>query len=352
MQGDGRGAPILVAEDDGAVRDLLKRVLRDSGFRRVHAVGHAHDVMPALFETGAQLLLLDLHMPDGSGFDVLTDVQAQVPEPVRPLVVVLTGDHSRETRHRALAEGAADFLTKPLDNLEVLLRIRNLLRTRALQRELERHNERLEDMVRERTAEVDRTQFEVLLRLSRAAEHRDDDTGQHTRRVANLAGALALRLQLDVREAELICRGALLHDIGKIGLPDSVLLKPGALTPEERGVMQRHTLAGAAILSGSQVRLLQVAEEIALCHHERWDGTGYPHGLAGEKIPIAARIVSVADTFDALISERPYKSAWPVDIALAEIRRMSGAQFDPAVVTAFIAVAREDPSGSTDPFLP
>ena len=196
--------------------------------------------------------------------------------------------------------------------------------------------ESLEQHVSERTAELERTQLEVLERLAQAAELRDDETGDHTRRVGRLAAAIAEELGLPFEEVELIRRAAPLHDVGKIGVPDDLLLKPGRLAPEEMDRVREHTVLGARILASPGFALMRAAEQIALCHHERWDGEGYPRGLDGPRIPIAGRIVAVADVYDALTHDRPYKRAWPPDEAVAEISRQSGAQFDRDVVAAFL----------------
>jgi putative two-component system response regulator len=331
---DVSDAVIMVVDDDAAIRRLLVRLLQADGYRSVIPVDDPASVVERAEASAAQLILLDLHMPGVNGLDVISAIQTRLAERLRPDVVVLTGDHSLDVRHSSLRRGAADFLTKPLDSLEVQLRVRNLLRMRSMQQALWQHSERLEELVRERTQELDRAQLEILERLARAAEHRDDDTGQHTRRVADMAASLALQLERDAEEAELIRRATLLHDLGKIGIPDAVLLKPGMLSESERELMQRHTRMGAAILSGSRVRLLRIAEEIARSHHERWDGGGYPDGLADEAIPLNARIVAVADTYDALTHERPYKRAWTHEQALQEIHAQAGGQFDHDVVRA------------------
>jgi response regulator RpfG family c-di-GMP phosphodiesterase len=211
--------------------------------------------------------------------------------------------------------------------------------------ELARHNRALEDTVRERTEELRRTHLEIVRRLAQAAEWHDDTTGRHISRMSRLTQRLALAAGMDAGHAEMLLQASALHDIGKIGIPDRVLLKPGKLDAEEWELMKTHTTIGAQLLAGSSSDVVQMAERIALTHHERWDGRGYPNGLSGQDIPFESRICTIADVFDALISERPYKKAWPVDEALAEIARMSGSAFEPWLVDVFLReVARDLPA--------
>jgi putative two-component system response regulator len=228
--------------------------------------------------------------------------------------------------------------------MEVLLRIHNLLKTRMLHLQLSEQNQVLDEKVRERTLRLEEAQVEILERLAAAAEYRDDATGKHTKRVGQFSGMIAHALQLPTAEVDLIRQASPLHDVGKIGIPDSILLKPGKLTDDEFEVMKTHTTIGARMLANGQSALTQMAQCIALSHHERWDGTGYPGRIKGEEIPLVGRIVTVADVFDALIHERPYKAAWPMQEALAEIERQSGHQFDPRVATAFLASQAQYPA--------
>jgi putative two-component system response regulator len=217
---------------------------------------------------------------------------------------------------------------------------------RMLNLQLQNQNEILEERVRERTRELEASRFEVLERLALAAEFRDDMTHEHTLRVGRSAALIAQEMNRSPAEVELIFRAAPLHDIGKIGIPDRILLKPERLTEEEFQVMQTHTTIGARILSEGATALMQTAEQLALTHHERWDGHGYPQQLRGTAIPLVSRIVSVADVFDALVHARPYKTAWPADQAMGELRYQSGHAFDPAVVEAFIAVLERESRGA------
>jgi putative two-component system response regulator len=253
-------------------------------------------------------------------------------------ILVLTADMTTQAKQQALSGGATDFLLKPFDFTEVLLRIGNLLQTRRLHMELRGHNQLLERPVRDRTAQLEQARSEILMRLALAAEYRDDETHQHTLRVGESSAVLGAALGLPEEQVQHLRQAAPLHDIGKIGISDVVLLKPAKLTPEEFDHIKTHTLIGGRILADSSVAVLQMGREIALTHHERWDGSGYPHGLNGEHIPISGRIVTVTDVFDALTHDRPYKHAWPVERDLAEITTQRGRQFDPDVVDAFLGL--------------
>jgi len=328
-------ARILMVDDEAANLQLLERILESAGFSNLRYTTDPWHALDLCVEWRPDLVLLDLLMPGLDGFGFLEAMKARDDGSGYLPVLVLTSDHSMEAKRRALSGGARDFLTKPLSPVEVRLRVRNLLETRFLHLELQEHNRLLEVRVRERTGELERARYEIMRRLARAAEYRDDDTGDHTRRVGEMSGAIAHALGLDPDEVEMIRRVAPLHDVGKIAIPDAILLRPGPLDQEQREVMQTHTVVGGDLLGGSGFDLLDRAAEVALTHHERWDGKGYPHALAGEDIPISGRIVAIADTFDALTHRRPYKAAWSVDMAWTELEAESGTHFDPAVLRAF-----------------
>lgn len=322
------GARILVVDDQPANVRLLEKLLARWGYANVVSTTDSSRVVELVDRERPDLLLLDLAMPHPDGFEVMKLVSAvdagRVPTPI----LVLTADISAAVKERALSGGASDFLTKPFEESEVRLRVQNLLTTRMLQ-------VRLEQRVEERTHELEQARRETLERLALAGEFRDDETHEHAQRVGRTAALLAAQLGLAEQDVELIGRSAPLHDIGKLGVPDAILLKPGRLTAEEFAVMQGHTLIGAQILAGSVSAVLRSGEIIARSHHERWDGGGYPDGLSGRQIPVAGRLVALADVFDALTHERPYKAAWPPGQAADEIRRVAGQQFDPDVVSAF-----------------
>ena len=330
---------ILIIDDQPSNVALLEGVLEEEDFVSYRSITDSREAVSAFLDYAPDLILLDLQMPFLNGFDLMELLQACIaPADFLP-ILVLTADITPEAKRRALGAGALDFLTKPFDPMEVILRIRNLLHTRSLHLQLANQNHLLDENVRQRTTELEETQIEILERLALAAEYRDDETGEHTRRVGMMAGRIAEAMGWSQDEVELIRCAAPLHDVGKIAISDLILLKPGRLTEEEFEQMKAHTRLGAQMLSGGRFPLLQLAEQIALTHHERWDGTGYL-GLREEAIPIAGRIVSVADVFDALTSERPYKHAWPTQDAIEEIRSQSGQQFDPRVVDAFLQVVQ------------
>jgi len=333
-------ARLLIVDDEESDVVLLRRILENGGFTDIRSTNDPSSVAELIDELDPDLILLDLLMPVMDGYQVLQAVRARTPGDVYRPVLVLTADHTNDAKHRALSDGARDFLTKPFSPTEVRLRVRNLLETRYLHQQLHKQNEQLEARVEARTAELEEARIQMLMRLARAAEFRDDNTGEHTRRVGRTSGQIARELGMGKERVETLRLAAPLHDVGKIGIPDSILLSPGRLTPEQFEVMKTHCAIGADILSGTDVPLLELAAEIALCHHERWDGGGYPRHLAGESIPLSGRIVAVADAWDALTSRRPYKEAWPEREALSELEAKTGEQFDPEVVEAFMNTRR------------
>lgn len=333
-----RSARILVVDDDLSSLNVLMRTLQRAGFMRLCGVCEGGGVLRAVLDFQPDVVLLDLHMPGTDGITLICDILALYGRRNYLPVLVLTGDGSSEVRDAALAAGARDFLTKPYDAAEVILRVRNLIETRLLHVELQRQNAALSERFEARTEELEAAKLEILERLARAADFRDDSSYGHTTRVGELAAYIARELSCTAAEVDQIRIAARLHDIGKIGLSDSILMKPGPLAPAEFLAQEKHTVIGANILAGSRFPILRLAEQIALTHHECWDGTGYPRGLAGEEIPLAARIVAVADVFDALTHARAYKDPWRLEDALAEIRHFCGTKFDPAVVSAFLGI--------------
>jgi|HubBroStandDraft_6_1064221.scaffolds.fasta_scaffold233503_2 putative two-component system response regulator len=334
---DLKNCKILIVDDEPVNTHLLKRVLAASGFHNFRSTNDSRQALPLFQELAPDLVVLDLSMPYIDGFTLLQEFCSSGGHGQYLPILILTANISSQAKQRALSLGARDFLTKPLDIAEVRLRIKNLLETRLLHQRLHDQNVTLEERVRQRTQELEEAQFEILDRLARAAEYRDDQTGAHTRRVGMMSEQVALALGLSVEKARIIGLAARLHDIGKIGIPDSILRKPGPLSPRELALMREHTRLGASILSGSRFHILQMAESIALTHHERFDGSGYTPGLGGEAIPIEGRIVAVVDAFDAMVNDRPYRGARTLNEAIDELQREAGKQFDPRVVAAFLA---------------
>ena len=333
-------ARILIVEDDKVSRELLTRILSSTGFKNIHAVPNANHLIKVYDQIDPDLLILDLNLPGVNGFQALQRLREKHPDAFLP-VLVISSDDEEHIHLRALASGAKDFLGKPYNRPKVLVRCRNLFETRLLYKELRGKNQELEDKVRERTRELRDSRLDVIRRLGYAAECRDSDTGDHIIRMSRYCSCLARAMGMSDEECELLLATTPLHDVGKIAIPDSILLKPGSLTDEEWDVMKTHAIIGGEILSGGDSSFLKMAEEIARTHHERWDGKGYPAGRKGVEIPLVGRICAVCDVFDALTSDRPYKKSWSIEDAVKEIRKMSGTYFDPDVVDAFIAILPE-----------
>ena len=329
---------VLLVDDCPANLECLLTILKRGGYEHIAWTQDSRSAVELFESLTPDIVLLDLHMPHIDGFQLMERFHKVADGGVAVPIVILTADADRYVKQRALAAGASDFLVKPFDPPEVLLRLRNRLETRFLQLRLQRQNLMLQERVRLRTNELLETHLDTLERLALAAESRDAATREHTRRVGHTASLMAEGLGLSIDLVSTLRLAAPLHDVGKVAMPDEILLKPGPLTPDEFERIKTHTITGARLLSGSRCDVTKVAEEVALNHHERWDGTGYPNGLREVEIPISGRIVSVADVFDALTNERPYKSAWSVADAVVEIESQAAHQFDPDVVEAFLDV--------------
>ncbi len=327
---------IAIVDDNATNCILLRHLVRKTSECDVDLFQRSEDALEAFRTRSYDIGIFDYHMPGLNGASLIAKVREREVHSDIPLLVVTTFDE-QEVRLEAIEAGATDFLRKPVNAVEFRARFRNILTVRRAQIALRDRAAWLEHNVNVATQRLSQREQEIILRLSRAAEYRDNETGQHTGRVAAYARDIAEALGCDSTFVALLHRAAPMHDIGKVAVADAILLKPAALTPDEWAVMKLHTEAGAAILAGSQSDLVQLGETIARSHHERWDGSGYPDGLAGEAIPLAARIVAVADVFDALTSRRPYKPAWTAEAARREIKNGRGTQFDPACVDAFLA---------------
>jgi putative two-component system response regulator len=353
--GDGL---VMIVDDEPINVKILQKHLTVAGYSRFITTSDARCVLDGLRKTPPDVLLLDVMMPEINGLDLLEQIRGSAGLGYFP-ILILTASDSDETRVRALDLGATDFLNKPVNPSELVARVRNALLVKAHHDHLKSYSQELEDQVRRRTAELAASRLELIHCLARAAEYRDNETGHHVMRVGCYAGIIARNLKLDRDMVELIEHAAPLHDLGKIGIPDAILLKPGKLGPDEFEIMRKHTVygkrtfepmsndewrtfkthtvLGEMIMEADSSPVIQMAAKIALTHHEKWDGSGYPLGLAGEEIPLPGRITAVADVFDALSSSRPYKPAWPLERCFAAMERGRGTHFDPVVLEAFIA---------------
>jgi len=335
-----RNARILIVDDNEANVVLLTKVLTSAGYENITSMTDSRLVRDAYEADHHDIILLDIRMPYLDGFEVMAQLQTLAEDDYLP-VLVLTAQIDDETKTRALQEGAKDFLHKPFEKIEVLNRIRNMLEVRLLHKQARNHNVVLEQRVIERTIELASTRMDVIQRLGRAAEYRDNETGLHVIRMSRFCELLALEIGMEEAAATLLLNASPMHDVGKIGIPDNVLLKPGKLDSDEWEIMKTHSAIGAELLSGSGNPMMDLACEIAMTHHERWDGSGYPDGIAGEDIPISGRITALCDVFDALMSARPYKKVWSHQETLDLIKAESGKHFEPALVEAFLNIQDE-----------
>jgi len=327
-------ARLLVVEDEPLVRDLLARWLHDEGYSCTTAssaaVAWAH-----LQAHPVDLATLDITMPGGSGLDLLDQIRHAWPDTA---VIMLTAEGDMAKAIRALTAGAYGYLIKPVERQELLIQVRNALAQRRLVIENREYTQELENKVREQTQVIRMAHEEIIHRLVKASLYRDEETGAHIKRTGWYSELLAATIGWDTERVEQIRLAAPMHDIGKIGIPDAILCKPGKLTPDEFAAMQTHAQLGAKLLAGSQSPVLRMAHDIALCHHERWDGSGYPAGLKGTEIPDAARIVAIVDVFDALTHDRVYRPALLEPEVLTILRAGRGTHFDPELLDVFMSL--------------
>lgn len=334
---------LLIVDDDENVRKIVAALLTDEGYETMTASG-AEEALSTLEHTAFALVISDIKMPERDGIWLLNALKKQHPETA---MIMMTGYGQVDTAVQALKYGASDYLTKPVRVNQLSASVMRALDRRRLEIENKAYQEGLEGAVREKTRELERAYHEInstytltLEALVTALDARECETGNHSQRVVRTTLAIADRMGIDGEEREHIARGALLHDIGKIGVPDQVLLKPGRLTEDEWVDMRKHPEIGARILSG--IKFLEPAAEIVLAHQERWDGEGYPRGLKGDEIPVGARIFAVADALDAITSDRPYRRGRSLKYAREEILEHSGTQFDPSVVDHFLSITEEE----------
>lgn len=349
---------VMIVDDEPINIKVVRKYLSMVGYTDFVSVTEAGEAFNQIVKELPDVLLLDVMMPNVSGLEILEQVRADRRIAHIP-VLILTASDDQETKKRALESGATDFLSKPVDPNELIPRVKNALVVKAHHDHLEDHARKLERLVFERTKELIGTRLAVVHCLARAAEYRDNETGRHVLRVGAYVGIIARELGLSPDQVDLLELASPLHDVGKIGIRDEILLKPGKLDPEEFEIMQKHcalgkkvfqTLSsaeweawkthmelGAKIIGDAESPLIKTAASIALTHHEKWDGTGYPLGLAGEDIPIEGRITAVADVFDALSSKRPYKPPFPCDKCFAIMEAERGKHFDARILDAFMA---------------
>jgi putative two-component system response regulator len=359
---DGRPAKILLVDDEPLNTKVVRKYLAGAGYSDFCSTTAPAEVLPLMIRSEPDLVLMDIVMPKFSGLDILSAVRADAQLAHIP-IVMLTALEDRDTKCQALSLGATDFLAKPVDPSELISRVRNVLLVKSHHDQLRNYAAELERRVKERTAQLEASHQNVIHCLARAAEFRDDETGRHVVRVGCYAAIIAHQLGWEPDAVQMIRQAAQLHDVGKIGIPDAILTKPDKLSPQEFEVMRkhcgfgkqifesltdsewsvfrRHAELGQRILGDCASPVLEMAAQIALTHHERWDGSGYPIGLAGNDIPLVGRITAVADVFDALSTKRPYKPAFPIDRCFAILEEGRGTHFDPQVLDAFLA-AREE----------
>jgi putative two-component system response regulator len=326
----------LLVDDSRSVLDLLKWHIEADGAARATTYLDPLEAIAAARVADFDLVLVDYEMPKMDGISLIRALRA-IPKLADIPIAMITSIENDQVRMQALEAGATDFMPKRPQSLEMKVRLRNLIRLGSAVRKL---NDRAADLAGEvaaATRKLQEREEEIILRLALALEYRDNDTGEHTLRVAQYSRLIAEQLGLTPRFCRDIYLAAPLHDIGKVAIPDQILLKPARLNEAEMAVIQTHTAIGKRILADSRCELIQLGAEIAIAHHERWDGNGYPHGLKDRNIPIAARVVAVADVFDALTTKRSYKEAMPLDVARTYLVENKARQFDPACVDAFLS---------------
>ncbi len=330
---------VLIVDDDQKTISLLQDVLAAEGYSTLTATSGDEAIQIASMSQ-PDIIIMDIMMPGMSGYEATEVLKASARTRLIP-IILLTGLGDRASRLKGLYAGAEEFLRKPVDRVELIVRVRNLLRIKVYGDLLADQNRFLEHQVYERTAQLKDSQLSIIMTLGRAAEYKDDDSGNHVRRIGHFTRIIAQQLGMDKEFNDAIAAASPLHDVGKIWVPDSILLKPEELTEDEWKLMQKHTTIGARILGKSNWPLIWLGREIALSHHERWDGSGYPEGLIGEAIPLAARITNICDQYDTLRCSRPYRAAKSheesVQIIMVGDNRTHPEHFDPQVLDAFIA---------------
>lgn len=326
-----KSARILIVDDEPAIAEVLRRWLAEEGYR-CDCLNDSSKVLSRLASEKYHLVISDIHMPKVGGMELAQGIAREHPTVA---VMLATGYGDRGLALRSVEIGVYGYLAKPFDRCVVLAAVSNALRRRWTRIRARRRQQRLEQEIQRRVETVHEREIEIAWRLVAAAECRDNETGAHIQRIGGFSAVLAEAMGDSPAEVEEIRLAAMMHDIGKIGVPDAILRKPGPLSREEYDVMKTHTLIGGQILAGSKIPLLRTARDIAMFHHERWNGSGYPSGLSGQAIPFRARLVAVADVYDALVQKRAYKEALPEDVALEIMDRERGKHFDPEILNIF-----------------
>jgi putative two-component system response regulator len=334
---------VLIVDDDPAFHRMIGRILRRHPLELTFATG-GHEALKIVRSESPDLILLDLHMPQIDGFEVAERIKGDLKTSLIPIIII-TGNNSTDLLSRALGACADDFISKTADPSEIIARVQYHLKRKRMLDQLHSDQLACRDIISLKSGQLaiamnrlKKASLEVIWRLTAASEHRDNETGEHIKRMSHYAAAIARKMGLKNKTLETLLYAACMHDVGKIGIPDCIMLKQGKLDEKEWEIMKSHTTIGADILAGSDIGVVKMGRIIALTHHEKWDGSGYPHGLKERNIPLVGRIVAVADVFDALTSERPYKEAFSVEESNRIILEGKGVHFDPDVVDAFLSI--------------
>jgi putative two-component system response regulator len=334
---------ILIVDDEPNIQNMMSQILNRRGYDTMLA-SNGQTALEKISADSPDLILLDLSMPGIDGFEVAERVKKN-PKTSGIPVILITGRDTPENHVTALDVGADDFISKTVAHAEIVARVRSHLKVKQLNDQIKAHQLNLETEVALRTSQLNQAldqlrtaSLDTIIKLTAASEYRDNETGAHIKRMSYYSAEIAKKMGLNTKTVEAILYAAPMHDIGKIGIPDKILLKPGKLDDNEWEIMKKHTTIGADILKGSKITFIRMGEMIALTHHEKWDGSGYPHGISGRKIPLAGRIVALADAFDAMTSKRPYKAAFSIEKSSRIIWQERGKHFDPDVVDAFFSI--------------
>jgi len=323
---------ILIVDDTVLNVVLLEEICKDEG-HNVFSFSNPIEALESIKENRYDLAFIDYMMPEMNGIELIKKIKETQPNLIS---VMITAADSQEVKLKALEAGANEFLVKPIDVSEMMIRLRNMSKLIEAEKVLRDYNQKLQEEIQKAIQKIQKGEYETLNVLSNVAEYRDEDTHNHTKRVALYSKLLAKEIGLDEEMQDLIYHASPLHDVGKVGIPDAILLKPGRLTPEEFEVMKTHAKIGYEMLDGFDNKYLRAGAKIALSHHEKFDGSGYPYGLKGDEIDIMGQIVAIADVFDALTSKRPYKEAWPIEKAFNLLKEESGKHFSPLLVELFL----------------